>query len=221
PFLVHKLYKAFVAETHDPPKSFLEPLCAQLRKSDYDVGGLVRTMLRSRHFFSDYAYRQRIKSPVEFAVGTVLAVTDRPVPVAPSALAAKLEPMGQQLFAPPNVKGWPGGKAWLSTSTVLARHNFAQTVAGGTLKPRPGEGQFADDDFRNQFVEDVDFDGVDLFSPEGSGSKVEVKQKEPPADPKLDVARIVKAEKLTDPDKIADLLLDWLLQGGVSDAART
>src|SRR5205823_5383236 len=155
-------------------------------------GGLVRTMLRSRHFFSDYAYRQRIKSPVEFAVGTVLAVTDRPVPVAPSALAAKLEPMGQQLFAPPNVKGWPGGKAWLSTSTVLARHNFAQTVAGGTLKPKPGEGQFADDDFRNQFG--VDFDDepdfeVDPRRPQGSS-----KGEEPPADPKLDVARIVKAE---------------------------
>src|SRR5205085_7111457 len=126
----------------------------------------------------------------EFALGTVFAVTDRPVPVAPAALASKLEPMGQQLFAPPNVKGWPGGKAWLSTSTVLARHNFAKRVAGGTLKPKPGEGQFADDDFRNQFVDEAPEEDL-LFGteePEGSGSKIEPKRQEPPADPKQDVA---------------------------------
>ena len=44
-----------------------------------------------------------------------------------------IDDMGQQLFAPPNVKGWRGGKAWLSTSAVLARHNFAQALAMGSL----------------------------------------------------------------------------------------
>src|SRR5207244_2142515 len=43
-----------------------------------------------------------------------------------------LEGMGQDLFAPPNVKGWVGGQAWLNTVTVLARHNFAQMLASGT-----------------------------------------------------------------------------------------
>ena len=41
--------------------------------------------------------------------------------------------MGQQLFSPPNVKGWPGGQAWLNTSTVLARVNFAQALVMGGL----------------------------------------------------------------------------------------
>jgi hypothetical protein len=36
--------------------------------------------------------------------------------------------MGQQLFAPPNVKGWEGGRSWLNTATILARSNFAQRV---------------------------------------------------------------------------------------------
>jgi hypothetical protein len=40
--------------------------------------------------------------------------------------------MGMPLFAPPNVKGWPGGKAWLNTATVLARANFAQQLSSGT-----------------------------------------------------------------------------------------
>ena len=39
--------------------------------------------------------------------------------------------MGQQLYAPPNVKGWEAGKAWLNTATVLARHNFAHALVNG------------------------------------------------------------------------------------------
>jgi hypothetical protein len=47
--------------------------------------------------------------------------------------------MGQRLFEPPNVKGWPGGQTWLNTSTILARDNFAGALATGTLWsiPRP------------------------------------------------------------------------------------
>jgi hypothetical protein len=52
--------------------------------------------------------------------------------VSPQSLVKKLEAMGQDLFAPPNVKGWVGGPAWLNTATVLARHNFAQLLASGT-----------------------------------------------------------------------------------------
>src|SRR5262245_38469120 len=45
--------------------------------------------------------------------------------------------MGQLLFAPPNVKGWVGGKAWLNSATVLARQNFAEAMLGGTVAPPP------------------------------------------------------------------------------------
>ena len=105
-FLVRKLYRNFVSENQDPPDSFLEPLCEQLRKTDYDIAGVMRTMLGSRHFFSDYAFRQRIKSPVEFAVGSVRSVASGNLPQ--SVLVNRLEAMGQDLFAPPNVKGWTG-----------------------------------------------------------------------------------------------------------------
>ncbi len=73
-FLVRKLYRFYVSETHEPPDSFLEPLAESFRKSDYDIAALLRTMLSSRHFFSDYAFRQRIKSPVEYVLGAVRAV---------------------------------------------------------------------------------------------------------------------------------------------------
>ncbi|HEV3256022.1 MAG TPA: DUF1800 domain-containing protein [Gemmataceae bacterium] len=129
-FLVRKLYFYLISEAEVPPATLIEPLAAQLRKSDYDIGQLVKTMLRSQHFFSDYAYRQRIKSPVEFILGAVKAVGQGFV--TPGSVVPSLERMGMPLFAPPNVKGWPFGKAWLNTATVLTRANFAQQLSSGT-----------------------------------------------------------------------------------------
>src|SRR5262245_15251582 len=73
-FIVRKMYRFFISEGHEPPDALLEPLAEQFCKSDYDIAALVKTILGSRHFFSAYAYRQRIKSPAEFVVGSVRAV---------------------------------------------------------------------------------------------------------------------------------------------------
>jgi len=124
-FLAAKLYRYFVSET-EPPKSILEPLADHLRRSEFDVEAAVKTILRSRLFFSDHAYRKRIKSPVEHVLGTARAAWSGPFPS--TGLAGWLDDMGQSLFAPPNVKGWTGGKSWLTDTTILARHNFAEMV---------------------------------------------------------------------------------------------
>ncbi len=128
-FLVGKIYRALVSEAAKPSDALLEPLVAAFRKSDYDIGALVQTILRSRHFFSDQAYRQRIKSPVELVLGAVREATAGTV--APPTLANWFQEMGQLLFAPPNVKGWEGGRSWLNTATLLARDNFAFAVTSG------------------------------------------------------------------------------------------
>ena len=141
-FLVRKLYHFLVSEKAVPPDSLLEPLCESFRKSDYDIAALVRTILASRHFYSDHAFRQRVKGPVEYVLGAVQAVYRRygeeeadyrPLPQ--RVLVGRLGAMGQILFAPPNVKGWPGGPSWLNTSTMLERDNFAGALAMGTLWP--------------------------------------------------------------------------------------
>jgi uncharacterized protein (DUF1800 family) len=132
-FLVRKLYQFLVNETA-PPDALLAPLADAFRKSDYDILAPVRTILRSKHFHSAYAFRQKVKWPVEYAVGVVrmigVGVTGR-ITVNPYSLLGVLELMGQQLYAPPNVKGWEAGKAWLNTATVLARHNFAHSLVNG------------------------------------------------------------------------------------------
>jgi uncharacterized protein (DUF1800 family) len=197
-FLVRALYRFYISETAEPPAALLQPLADDFRKSDYDVGELVTTLLSSRLFFSEHAYRQRVKSPVEFTLGSVRALVEGPVP--PLVLAHRLEAMGQQLFAPPNVKGWEGGRSWLNTATVLARHNFAQKIALGRAAV------------------------MDVEAPEGAPGQVPPPQAQPqqedPAEPALDPATIVRREKASDPESIVALLLDLLLQGDASPPAR-
>ncbi|MBY0523683.1 MAG: DUF1800 domain-containing protein [Gemmataceae bacterium] len=127
-FLVRKFYRFYVSE-EAPPDHFIQPLAEAFKKSDYDTAALLKTILQSRHFYSAYAYRQRIKSPVEYCLCAGHQVGQNLL--TPRALVGRLEAMGQQLFAPPNVKGWEYGKSWLNTSTVLARHNFAQAITSG------------------------------------------------------------------------------------------
>ena len=133
-YLVRKLYQFLVSDTANPPDALLAPVADAFRKSDYDIVVPVRTILRSRHFYSAYAFRQKVSWPVEYAVGMVrligVGVTGR-ITVNPYSLLGVLELMGQQLYAPPNVKGWEAGRAWLNTATVLARHNFAHSLVNG------------------------------------------------------------------------------------------
>jgi hypothetical protein len=228
-FLVRKLYQFLVSEKTTPPDALLEPLCESFRTSDYDIAGLVRTILASRHFYSAHAFRQRLKSPVEFVLGAVQAVYRRygegeaeyrPLPQ--QALVARLGAMGQQLFAPPNVKGWPGGRSWLNTSTVLERANFAEALAMGTLwtSPSPGSTSVA---------------AVAPFPPMApSGQLV---QPEAPGGPReaavppraLDPARLLQEEfgaagkpgpGASRPEDIVRVLLDLYLPGGVRPEAR-
>ncbi|MEO7038982.1 MAG: DUF1800 domain-containing protein [Candidatus Elarobacter sp.] len=110
----------------DPEPQLVDQVAALLTKNNFELAPVMSTVLRSNVFFSDRAYRALVKSPVEFVVGThqLFGIAD----VAPIELAT-LRSMGQVLFYPPNVKGWDGGAAWLSSQTILTRENFANGVA--------------------------------------------------------------------------------------------
>lgn len=127
-FIAGKLFREFVAD-QAPPPALLEPLAGQLRETNFDIHQALSTLLRSQLFFSPAAYRARVKSPVEYVLG-LLRMFDSRLEVAD--LAKVMEGQGQSLFAPPSVKGWDGGPAWLNTATIIARHNLAWTVAHGT-----------------------------------------------------------------------------------------
>ncbi len=119
-FFATKLLAFFVYD--DPEPELVDRVADLLRRSDFALEPVMTTVLRSKVFFSDRAYRALVKGPVDFVVGThrLFAVPG----VAPIELAA-LRQMGQTLFYPPNVKGWDGGEAWLNSQTVLTRENFS------------------------------------------------------------------------------------------------
>ncbi len=127
-FLARALFRHVVSEAAAPPDALLEPLAEQLRHSEYDVADCLRTILRSNLFNSDHAWRARVKGPVEYVVD-LLRTLDASVPV--EDLATSMDGIGQSLFAPPNVKGWEGGRAWLNSATLISRHNLAWRLVGG------------------------------------------------------------------------------------------
>jgi hypothetical protein len=131
-FVIRKLFAYFISETLQPDPRLLEPLARQLRTRDYEILPVVGILLRSNLFFSETAYRARIKPPVEFAVGIMHALEGRADAL---QLAQMLDPMGQRLFAPPSVKGWDGASTWLNSTTLLLRHNLAAALTS-TLDQR-------------------------------------------------------------------------------------
>ena len=195
-FLVRKFYTYFVSEV-PPTDKLLEPLCEQYRQSEYDTAALVKTILSSRLFYSDHAFRKRIKSPIEYVLGAVRTIYRRfddsdahYRPLAHQALIKWLGTMGQTLFAPPNVKGWPGARTWLNTSTVLERDNFASILASGVLWRPPAS--------------DVGFDiSTNLPPPKA-----------------FDPARVLEEEKVETPADAVRVLLDAYVPGDVRAEAR-
>ncbi len=135
-FLVAKLYRYLVNENEPPDSAVLEQLAAGYREREYDTRWLIETLLRSNVFFSPTAYRQKISSPIDLTVGTVRRLEG--TRVSPVALAEVCGKLGQTLFHPPNVAGWEEGKAWVNSSTLLGRSNFAQAITASRAGPFAG-----------------------------------------------------------------------------------
>ncbi len=107
----------------------LRALAEGLRANNLDVGWAVATVLRSRTFFDELNIASRVAGPPEFVVGAVGALETRDVSTI--SLADWLARLGQDLFYPPNVGGWPGGRGWLGSRALIARVNFAAALADG------------------------------------------------------------------------------------------
>jgi len=130
-FLARKLYRWFVSESGTPGPELIEPLADEVKRHQFAIGPIVGVILRSKHFYSRAAFRQRIKSPVEFSAGLVRTLEVPRPALNPLALAAACDAQGQELFAPPNVEGWAGGSVWINSGTLLERTNWAADVVWG------------------------------------------------------------------------------------------
>lgn len=124
PYVVTRLYRWLICETTPPPGALIKPLADAFAR-DFDIGRAISTILRSKLFFSPDAFRQRVKSPLEFALNLTSAFQ---ATVPPASLYPQLANLGQRLAAPPSRDGWAGGRAWLNAFTVIGRANLAHTI---------------------------------------------------------------------------------------------
>jgi uncharacterized protein (DUF1800 family) len=108
-------------------------LAEGLRRHDLDVGWAVATVLRSGAFFAESNLATQVRGPVEYLVGAARALECFDSPPSTLALADWAARLGQDLFYPPNVGGWAGGRAWLTTGAIISRANYAAALVGGEL----------------------------------------------------------------------------------------
>ena len=110
---------------NDPEPALVDAVAALIKKNDYNLKPVLSTLLRSNVFYSQRAYRALVKSPVEFVVGTYKALGLGEIDV---RAQRALVQMGQIVFYPPNVAGWPGGANWLTSQTMIVRQNFVASL---------------------------------------------------------------------------------------------
>jgi uncharacterized protein (DUF1800 family) len=127
-FIVAKLWREFVSQ--EPQPGELARLATAWREARYEVKPLLRELLNSDAFWSTANRGALVKSPVELVAGTLRTFEIHPTDLRPAVFACAA--LGQNLFAPPNVKGWPGGQAWIDSSTLLARQQFIDRVFRGS-----------------------------------------------------------------------------------------
>ncbi len=129
-FISRQLAMRFVAD--EPPASLVDRMAETFRKSDGDLRAVMRTMLESREFFSQGAYRTKLKSPLEVVASAVRSVNGEVDYAFP--LANQVAQLGQPLYRKQEPTGYANSsKEWLNSGGLLGRMNFAQQLADNKI----------------------------------------------------------------------------------------
>ncbi|MGI4985836.1 MAG: DUF1800 domain-containing protein, partial [Janthinobacterium lividum] len=137
-FVTAKLWREFISDTPDATR--VARLAGVFRASRYDIRTVLRVIFLSDDFWAQEGQATLARSPANFVIGTVRAFDVRYD--TPQFLADTMRGLGEDLFEPPNVKGWPGGQTWINSSTLLARERFVEQLfrSSGTGRPMVSTG---------------------------------------------------------------------------------
>jgi uncharacterized protein (DUF1800 family) len=114
----------------------IDSLAAGLRAHALNIGWAVETVLRSNLFFAEKNLGTGVLGPVEYVVGVARALECFDPPPSSIVMWEWSARLGQDLFYPPNVGGWPGGRAWLATQAIIGRANYAAALVKGELSTK-------------------------------------------------------------------------------------
>ncbi len=123
-FVTRKIYRFFVNENIDQEK--VDRLAARFYQSDYNIGRLMEDIFTADWFYDEKNIGVRIKSPIELIAG-MRRMLPMDIENEESQLVVQ-KLLGQMLFYPPNVAGWPGGKTWIDSSTLMFRLRLPQLI---------------------------------------------------------------------------------------------
>jgi uncharacterized protein (DUF1800 family) len=138
-FIVGKLWKEFVSP--EPQAGEVARVARRFKDSGYDLSVALRELLLSDAFWSPENRATLVKSPVDLVVGVVRQLGVSVVDALP--LALKTAQLGQNLLAPPNVKGWPGQEDWINAGTLVERRRFLASLF--QTQPQPAVPRRDDD----------------------------------------------------------------------------
>jgi len=125
-FITRKIWTFFGYE--NPDQGLVDALAGSFRAGNYEIKPLLQEIFSSAEFYSTNSIRMQIKSPIQWLIQNSRILETEP----PQGFIAAnvLRQLGQMPFAPPNVKGWDGGKSWITTSSLLTRYNLANFALG-------------------------------------------------------------------------------------------
>src|SRR5579871_2652420 len=139
-FIARKIYRFFVNDNVDEQKA--EWLGNRFYQSNYDIKSLMEDIFTSDWFYSERNIGSKIKSPIELIVGIrrmlPMNIENEDVMLIVQRL------LGQLLFYPPNVAGWPGGTSWIDSSTLMFRLRIPEIIYASDqfdLKPKDDDDQ--------------------------------------------------------------------------------
>lgn len=188
-FMARKLWRYLVSDA--PSQENVEAFAAVLREEKFHTGRSLRRLFLSEEFYRRDNIRAIIKSPAVY-----LAQMSRHFGMSslPDALAlGGMREMGQTLFLPPNVAGWPGGAAWINTNTLFTRYNIAGAIARG-----------ADPDYSITGLGNMN--RPDSKNKAAGGGKAFREMRARRLMPKPNYAAIAPLELRSDPEKLVDSL---------------
>jgi uncharacterized protein (DUF1800 family) len=125
-FIAFNLLKAFACDR--PRKEHIDAVAATLKTEKFDVGRTMKQLLASELFFGKESRAAIIKGPIDFVVGALKSLDANPKY---GELTRILATLGQDVFEPPTVKGWDGGRMWVSAASMLHRTQFSVGLLTG------------------------------------------------------------------------------------------
>ncbi|MBS1566361.1 MAG: DUF1800 domain-containing protein, partial [Bacteroidetes bacterium] len=139
-FISQKIYRYFVNDQPDADK--VDWLANRFYQNNYNIQKLLTDIFTSDWFYDPKNIGTRIKSPVELVVGIRRMLPMEIQNPESQLLIQRL--LGQILFYPPNVAGWPGGRNWIDSSTLMMRMRIPQLIYAGDvfqMKPKDDDDQ--------------------------------------------------------------------------------